>query len=206
MSLRVSVFIATSLDGFIARADGAIDWLDEANAMVPEGEDCGYQAFMTTVDVLIMGRNTYEQVLSFGQWPYGDKPVIVLSRQPLQIPNELAQTVSRSSESPKALCHRLAKEGANRLYIDGGVTIQRFLTEGLIDDITITIIPIILGGGKSLFGPLEQDIALKQAATKTFDFGFVQITYEVLRRPLQSNLRSKADSTLHPGESVREKD
>ena len=179
MSLRVSVFIATSLDGFIARADGAIDWLDEANAIVPEGEDCGYQAFMTTVDVLIMGRNTYEQVLSFGQWPYGDKPVIVLSRQNLQIPDKLAQTVSSSSESPKALYQRLSNEGANRLYIDGGVTIQRFLADGLIDDITITLIPVILGSGKSLFGPLDRDISLTHVGTKTFDFGFVQLTYEV---------------------------
>ena len=168
-----------SLDGFIARADGGIDWLDEANKIVPEGEDCGYQAFMDAVDVLIMGRNTYEQVLSFGPWPYGEKPVIVLSRQNIQIPDELAQTVSSSSESPQALCQRLSKEGAKRLYVDGGVTIQRFLSEGLIDDITITIIPIILGGGKSLFGPLEGDISLTHVGTKTFDFGFVQLTYEV---------------------------
>ena len=179
MGPRASVFIATSLDGFIARADGGLDWLDAANETVPDGEDCGYRAFMASVDVLIMGRKTYEQVLSFGQWPYGDKPVIVLSRQNLEIPDGLTETVSCSSESPKALCQRLSQAGAKRLYIDGGATIQGFLAEGLINDITMTIIPVILGSGKSLFGPLDQDIALRHVATKTFDFGFVQVTYEV---------------------------
>ena len=181
MSLISSVFIATSLDGFIARTGGELDWLNAANATVPEGEDCGYQAFMASIDRLVMGRKTYEQVLSFGAWPYGSKPVIVLSRRKLEIPDQLVQTVSHSSESPKALYHRLLSEGAKRLYIDGGMTIQRFLAEGLIEDLTITIIPVILGSGISLFGDLKQDIALKLSSTKIYDFGFVQLTYEVIK-------------------------
>lgn len=179
MSLILSVFIATSLDGFIARSDDEIDWLDAANASTPAGEDCGYSAFMESVDFLVMGRKTYEKVLSFDNWPYENKPVIVLSSKKIEFSRDLAQTVSWSAESPKELYERLSRQGAKRLYIDGGVTIQRFMAEGLINDLTITIIPVILGSGKPLFGKLDKDISLKHVATKTFDFGFVQLTYEV---------------------------
>jgi dihydrofolate reductase len=179
VSLAASVYIATSLDGYIARENGELDWLDAAQATVPEGEDLGYYKFMETVDVLVMGRKTYEKVLSFGMWPYEDSPVIVLSSNKIEIPNDLVKSVSCSSESPKELCARLGNEGAKRLYIDGGITIQRFLSEGLINDITITIIPVILGSGVPLFGNSGNDISLKHVATKTYDFGFVQLTYEV---------------------------
>lgn len=184
MALKASVFIATSLDGFIARPHGDLDWLDKANGKVTKGEDCGYQAFMDTIDHFIMGRKTYEKVLSFGAWPYGDLPVIVLSRNKIQFPNHLPKSVSHSSESPKDLYKRLSEKGATRLYIDGGVTIQRFLSEGLLHDLTITLIPTLIGEGLSLFGKLSKDVALKHISTKTYDFGFVQLTYEI------NNLRS----------------
>ena len=107
MPARCSVFIATSLDGFIARPNGDLDWLDRANATVPEGEDCGYQAFMDTVDILVMGRHTYEKVRTFGAWPY-EKPVVVLSSNPIDIPPDIDAT--HSSESPQtediALTHQ----------------------------------------------------------------------------------------------------
>ena len=180
MSLKASVFIATSLDGFIARSDGGLDWLDAANAMVPEGEDCGYALFSASIDLLIMGRKSYEKVRSFEQWPYA-KPVIVLSRNEMVIPEDLRSSVSHSSESPQALCDRLSAEGVKRLYIDGGITIQRFLAAGLIDDLTITLIPVILGEGIPLFGGLAQDVALKHVSTNSYDFGFVQLVYEVVK-------------------------
>jgi len=180
VNLRASVFIAMSLDGFIAGENGELDWLDTANASVPEGEDCGFQAFFETVDVLIMGRKTFEKVLQFDTWGYGNTRVIVLSRNILEIPEELAQTVTHSSETPKELWHRLSEEGVKRLYIDGGITIQRFLAEGLIDDITITLIPVILGKGIPLFGDTEKDIHLSPITVKKYDFGFVQLTYEVV--------------------------
>jgi len=107
MPLKTSVFIATSLDGYISRKDGSIDWLNAANALVPPGEDCGYSAFMTPIDVCILGRNTYEQVLTFSEWPYGQRKVIVLSSQALQIPELLKATVSASSETPEALFAQL---------------------------------------------------------------------------------------------------
>lgn len=179
MSMKVSVYCGTSLDGFIAREDGDIEWLNEANATVPEGEDCGYAAFMSSVDVLVMGRKTYEQVLSFGAWPYGNTRVIVLSSQSIPFPETLPDTVSHSSETPRALYDRLSEEGAKHLYIDGGATIQRFLAEGLVDEITVTVIPILLGTGISLFGPLERDLRLTLLEVKPFDFGFVQMKYSV---------------------------
>ena len=177
---RCSVFIAVSLDGYIAREDGGLDWLDAANATVTCGEDCGYARFMQSVDAIAMGRKSYEKVRSFSAWPYGDTAVIVLSRNALEIPESLSATVSHSSETPEALCKRLAEQGNERLYIDGGVTIQRFLAAGLITDLTITTIPVILGGGIPLFGRLDQDIALKHVSTKSYDFGFVQSTYDVV--------------------------
>jgi dihydrofolate reductase len=182
VSIITSVFIATSLDGFIARTGGELDWLDTAHATVPEGEDCGYHAFMESIDVLIMGRKTYEQVLTFGRWPYGNKSVIVLSDNKIEFPADIAQTVSCSSETPKELYERLSFEEAKRLYIDGGITIQRFMTEGLINDLTITVISVLLGSGRPLFDNIEKDILLKHVATRIFDFGFVQLTYEVQKK------------------------
>jgi dihydrofolate reductase len=179
LSLIASVFIATSLDGFIARDDGSLDWLDAANASVPEGEDFGYAAFINSIDALIMGRNTYEKVLSFGQWSYENKRVIVLSSRALEIPEHLSATVEHSSESPEKLHERLSNKGLSRVYVDGGITIQRFLAAGLINDLTITTIPVVIGKGKSLFGGLDRDIALKHIATKSYEFGFVQSTYQI---------------------------
>jgi len=126
--MKASVYIATSLDGFIARKDGSVDWLNEANAVVPEGEDCGYQAFIDSVDTLIMGRKTYEQVLTFGQWPYGSTPVFVLSSTQISFPSSVPDTVTHSSEQPRALLERLSREGIGHVYVDGGATIQGFLS------------------------------------------------------------------------------
>lgn len=174
-----SVFIATSLDGFIAREDGSIDWLNDANGLIPKGEDCGYSAFMSTIDTIVMGRKSFEKVLSFGEWPYGKTPLVVLSRNKLDIPEALSQTVSWSAGTPKELTVRLAAAGAKRLYVDGGITIQRFLSAGLVKDLVLTVIPVLIGAGKPLFGPLQHDILLKHISTRTYDFGFVQSTYEV---------------------------
>ncbi len=177
-----SIYVATSLDGFIARKNGAIDWLNEANKTVPEDEDCGFISFMNSIDALIMGRKTFETVLSFGcEWPYGDTPVIVLSHKNVEIPNNLQTTVSFSNESPTELTKRLKKKGAKRLYIDGGATIHSFLKEDQIKDITITVIPIVIGDGIPLFGKLQEDILLKHIETKVFDFGFIQSTYEIIK-------------------------
>lgn len=177
MTIKCSVFIATSLDGFIARSDGSIDWLDAANAAVPPDEDCGYGAFMSTIDTLVMGRNTFEQVLTFGEWPYGSMPVVVMSHRAVPLPSEAPQTVTTSRETPTDLVTSLAAQDKHHLYIDGGLTVQSFLAEGLIDELTITVIPILLGTGKPLFGPLSTDVHLSHISTQTYEFGFVQHKY-----------------------------
>lgn len=179
--IKCSVFVATSVDGFIAREDGSIDWLNEANGVVPSGEDCGFGEFMSSVDVLIMGRKTFDQVLTFGAWPYGKTRVVVLSRGALEIPRDISTTTSVSSEDPAELLARLSREGAKHAYVDGGMVIQSFLAAGLIDEMTITVIPIVLGAGISLFAPVSLDVHLEHISTRAFDFGFVQHKYRVRR-------------------------
>jgi dihydrofolate reductase len=189
--MKGSVYIATSLDGFIARENGALDWLPgsgEGESGEGEGdegesgdEDYGYYEFMESVDVLVMGRKTYEMVLSFGQWPYGDKRVVVLSSKQLQIPDDLAGTVESSSSSPTDLAQQLEESGAKHLYIDGGKTIQGFLNADLIQELIITTIPILIGSGIPLFGPLTGDRKLRHIETRSFKNGFVQSKYQVLQ-------------------------
>ncbi|WP_131781877.1 dihydrofolate reductase family protein [Legionella gresilensis] len=177
MPIKCSVFIAISVDGFIARQDGAIDWLMKANTQASSNEDGGYHSFIQTVDALVMGRKSFAKVLTFDEWPYGNLPVIVLSSKPIIIPNNLQHTVSNSSERPTALVKRLASRGFKHLYIDGGNTIQRFLTESLINELTITLTPVLIGSGRTLFGYLPKDVPLKHIETKNLSGGFVQLKY-----------------------------
>ena len=169
--MKCSVFIATSLDGFIAREDGGLDWLPEA----PEPH--GYDEFMATVDALVIGRKTYEIVLGFGAWPYGSKPVIVLSTtlSELAVPDDAVCEVM--SGTPHEIVERLTERGMTHLYIDGGVTIQHFLEAGLIQRMTITHIPVLLGTGIPLFGPLSRDVRWEHIATRSYPSGIVQSEY-----------------------------
>ncbi|MBN9265240.1 MAG: dihydrofolate reductase [Hyphomicrobium sp.] len=173
------VYIAASLDGFIARPDGDIEWLHQ---WPDAGHDYGYSAFMRSVDGMIIGRGTFEKVLAFGRWPY-DKPVVVLSRtlDPDAIPPDRADRVRIVNLAPEDLLERLAADGWNRAYVDGGRLIQSFLRAGLIADITITHIPILLGAGRSLFGALPQDVGLTHIETTSYPSGFVQSHYVVGR-------------------------
>ncbi len=179
MRPRASAFIATSLDGFIARPDGSIDWLDEAQNLIPDGEDCGYHAFMAGIDCLAMGRHSFERVLTFDPWPYGSLPVRVMTHSPVAIPIALTSTVKSFEGTAETLASHLYDEGVRHLYVDGGLTIQSFLRAGLLDDITITLIPVLLGAGRPLFGPMTQDVELTLVKSRTYDFGFVQLTYAI---------------------------
>ena len=179
--MKITAYIATSVDGFIARENGDLDWLPSGDE-VGAGEDYGYQAFLDSVDALVMGRSTYEKVLTFGAWPYGDKPVVVLGHRPVTIAPDIAQTVSSLSASPREVVQQLGGQGFDHLYLDGGKTIQGFLTEGLVDELTITTVPILLGRGIPLFGPLPHDVSLRLLETCPFENGFVQLRYEVLRK------------------------
>ena len=173
------VYIAASLDGLIARRDGDLDWLmKQATA----GEDYGYDAFLDSVDGLVMGRGSYEKVLTFGDWPY-PKPVVVLSRSlsPADLREDLAGKVRILDAAPAEIMKALSEEGWGRAYIDGGQVIQAFLRDGLISDMTLTRIPILLGDGIPLFGPLDRDIDLRHVETKAYASGLVRSRYEVRR-------------------------
>lgn len=174
--MKTSVFIACSLDGYIARANGALDWLP-SEGETEGAEDYGYRDFFDSVDALVMGRFSFEKVLSFGKWPYGDKPIVVLSRQALKIPGAISESVSSMAPDPGAVVAALEAQGAKHLYIDGGKTIQGFLQAGLIDVMMVTYIPILIGDGIPLFGPLKKDIKLHHLETRSFDTGLVQSRY-----------------------------
>ena len=169
--MKASVFIATSLDGYIARQDGGLDWLPV------DGEAHGYDEFMATVDAIVIGRKTFEVVLAFHAWPYGKKPVIVLSSNFSALKAPDGAVCDFTSGTPQEIVSRLAQLGINHLYIDGGVTIQRFLHAGLIQHMTITRIPVLLGSGIPLFGPLPHDIRFQHIATRSFPSGMVQSEY-----------------------------
>jgi dihydrofolate reductase len=172
--MNASTFIATSLDGFIARANGALDWLP-ANG----GEPHGYDEFMATVDALVIGRKTFETVLGFDAWPYGTKPVVVLSSRPADIVAPVAAVCEAMDATPHDVVTRLAARGMRHVYIDGGVTIQRFLAAGLIQRMIITRIPVLLGSGIPLFGFLGHDVHFTHVATRSFASGLVQSEYVV---------------------------
>jgi len=171
--VKASVFIGTSLDGFIARPNGALDFLPPGG-----GEPHGYDEFMATVDALVIGRKTYETVLAFEAWPYGKKPVFALSTGAL-LPPPLEAIVEQMSGPPAEIGSQLAARGIHHVYVDGGITIQGFLRAGLIQRLIITRVPVIIGTGIPLFGPTTSDITLKHVATRQYASGLVQSEYEL---------------------------
>lgn len=172
------VFIATSLDGFVARASGALDWLMKQPT---EGEDHGYDAFMASVDGLVMGRGSFEVVRTFDEWPYA-KPVVVMSRTLGQddVPAALADRVTLTQLDPVGVMAMLDGQGWRRVYVDGGKVVQSFLRDGLIADMTLTRIPILLGDGLPLFGSLDRDVDCEHLDTRTFPSGLVTSRYRIV--------------------------
>jgi dihydrofolate reductase len=157
------VYVATSLDGFIATSDGSLDWLDDIPN--PDKSDFGYAEFMSGIDAIVMGRKTFNKILTFDDWPY-DKPVYVLSKSIVEIPNELENKVEIINADPKTVVDQLKRLGHRNLYIDGGVTIQGFLEEDLVDKMIITRVPVLLGEGIPLFGKLTQRLYFKLEKTE----------------------------------------
>ena len=172
--MTASVFVGTSLDGFIARPNGDFDFLPEGG-----GEPHGYEEFMASVDALVIGRKTFEKVLTLGAWPYGDKRVVVLSSRPVELSAVVGGVVEQMAGTPAEIVAQLAESGANHIYIDGGITIQEFLRAGLIQRLIITHVPVLIGEGISLFGTLPHDIRLRHVATRQYPSGLVQSEYEV---------------------------
>ena len=179
MKPRCSLFLATTLDGYISRPDGRIDWLDEANLCIPPGEDCGTADFLATVDAVVMGRGSFELLLGDGVWPYGGRPVRVMSRRPLLIPEALRATVQASAAAPKAVLEELGRLGARHVYVDGARLLAAFLAERLVDEITLTVVPVLIGQGRPLGGPLQADLKLSLVSTRAYGFGFVQQRYRI---------------------------
>ena len=179
LSIKCSVYIAASVDGFIAKPNGDIEWLHRPEYSGTALEGLSYDVFISTIDALVMGRNTFKKVLSFGSWPYEGIPVVALSSRKLDIPPHLKRSVRVESGSPAELVSMLEAEGMQHLYIDGGVTIRRFLEAGLIHEITITRIPVLLGAGIPLFGSIGVEVPLRLIAATSSRNGFVQVRYEV---------------------------
>jgi dihydrofolate reductase len=173
-AVKASIFVGTSLDGFIARANGAFDFLPPGG-----GEPHGYDEFIATVDALVIGRKTFETVLGFDGWAYGKKPVFVLSSRPIA-GAPAGAVVERMSGAPADIVSQLEARGIRHIYVDGGITIQQFLQAGLIHRLIITRVPVLIGTGIPLFGPLQRDIALKHVATRQYASGLVQSEYVVV--------------------------
>jgi dihydrofolate reductase len=172
--MPVSVFVGISVDGFMARPDGALDFLPESG-----GEPHGYAEFYAGIDALVIGRNTFETVSGFDAWPYDDKPVFVLSGGTVDLSAVANFQVEHMQGAPADIVAALAARGLREIYVDGGVTIQRFLRAGLVDRLIVTRVPVLIGEGIPLFGRLERDVKLRHVATRHFDSGLVQSEYGI---------------------------
>lgn len=172
--MKLSVFCGVSVDGFLARPDHALDFLDAGGQ-----EPHGFEEFYSSVDVIVIGRKTFEVVLTFGGWPYGKKPVVVLSTHAVDFSSIKHGVVEQMAGAPAEIVTRLNDRGFKNAYIDGGLTIQRFLAAGLIDRLVITRVPILIGSGIPLFGPLPHDIILTHVATRSYTGGLVQSEYQL---------------------------
>jgi dihydrofolate reductase len=174
-AMKLSVFCGISVDGFLARPDDALDFLD-AGGQTPHG----FEEFLGTVDVIVIGRRTFDVVRKIGDFSlYGKRTVIVLSSRPLDLSSVKGGVVEQMSGEPSAVVAQLSARGLKHAYIDGGVTIQRFLAAGIIDRLVITRVPVLIGSGVPLFGPLPADLLLSHVATRTYEGGLVQSEYEL---------------------------
>jgi len=171
--MTVSVFVGTSVDGFIARANGDLDWLPADG-----GEPHGYDEFIASVDAIVIGRKTFETVLAFPDWPYGGKRVVALSSRLLDL-TAARGAVEQMGGPPAEIVSRLDDSGARHLYVDGGITVQRFLRAGLVQRLIITRVPVLIGEGIPLFGSLPGDVRLRHVATRHYPSGLVQSEYDV---------------------------
>jgi len=175
--MKISAYIAVSLDGFIARKNGNIDWLTEIDNL-DSFEDYGYDEFYQTIDCLIMGSNSFTSIIKYEPWPYADKKVFVLSHAINEVAPQDVDKYEIYSGSISALITKLQKQGYDHISIDGGQTIQSFINEGLINELTITTIPILLGEGIPLFGKVANDIKLKLVESKAYENGYVKNSYQ----------------------------
>jgi dihydrofolate reductase len=170
---KISIYIATSIDGFIAREDGSLDWLESVG---DPHEDYGFKRFIDSIDGVILGRKTYEVAAPVQEWPYTGKRLIILSNT-LKTVREGAELYSGSLPQ---LISKLHDEGVKHIWIDGGETIAQFLQLKLVNEMTLSIIPIILGRGIALFKNLKEELPCQLLSTNSFPSGLVQVTYSII--------------------------
>jgi dihydrofolate reductase len=175
-----AVFVGVSLDGFIARPNGDLDWLMGEGG--GESAEYGYNEFIADIDAIVMGRRTFEKVLTFDKWYYGKKRVVVLTNHSIDLSVAQARggVVEVMAGAPAQIADKLATSGARRLYVDGGITIQEFVRVGLIHRLIISRLPVLIGSGIPLFGSLPRDIRLSHIATRTYPGGMVQSEYRIV--------------------------
>lgn len=170
--MDVIYYVAASLDGYIATPDGGVEWL---KPFENSGEDYGYAEFYTSVDALLMGSATFEKTLSFGDWPYGGKPCRVFSTRALTVPSP---DVVMTSVSPKEALNTLSRTGCRRVWlVGGGALAALFRQQGLISEYIVSVIPVILGGGITLFATGGRPDSLNLLESKTYSTGVVQLRY-----------------------------
>ena len=177
MSSEVIVYIAASLDGYIARIDGSIDWLDIAGPEEAERSMSDFVELLNSVDCLVMGRKTFDTVRQFNPWPYGALPIVVLSTTLSEAPQIEGANIQIRSARPADLLRDLENEGFVRVYVDGGATIHGFLQEGLIDHITVATVPVLLGSGRPLFPETGHELKLKLESSVALESGIVKSAY-----------------------------
>lgn len=172
------VYIGTSLDGFIARKNGEIDWLE---AFANEEAFSSYDELLKRIDAIVIGRGTFEKVLSFPSWPY-TKPVFVLSNSIKVVPEELKEKITIQAVSPREMLNHLSKLGYSGIYVDGGRVIQEFLREDLIDEMIISKVPVLIGSGIPLFDYLDKDLVFSHIKTDVTSNGLVRSYYKRIRK------------------------
>ncbi len=175
--MTISVFVGVSLDGFLARLNGAFDFLDAGGNV-----DHGYNEFIATIDAIVIGRNTFDVVHPMKPWPYGKRRVVVLSHRPVDLSEIAGANVEQMTGSPNEIVSRLSASGINHVYLDGGVTIQEFLRAGLVNRLTVSRVPVLIGEGIPLFGTVPHDIHLHHISTTQYETGLVKSEYEVVSK------------------------
>jgi dihydrofolate reductase len=173
--MKLSVFCGVSVDGFLARPDDSLDFLHTG-----EQEPHGFKEFFSSVDVVVIGRRTFEVVLKLGHLAlYGNKPVVVLRSRPLDFSSVKGGIVEQKSGEPIEIVRQLKARDFKHVHVDGGITIQRFLAAGCIDRLVITRVPVLIGAGVALFGPMSRDIRLRHVKTQSYPGSLVQSEYEI---------------------------
>ena len=172
---KISVYIATSIDGYIARQDGNIDWL---NCVQGFEEDYGFHDFFDSIDALIMGRKTYESIMSFSTWPYQGKRVVVLSNTLKSVRDE----AELYQGSLTQLASNLYSDGIQHVWADGSAAVSEYLNLGLVDRMIISLIPIVLGSGIPLFKSIGKEVPCRLLSSQSYPSGLVQLRYQLCQQ------------------------